>query len=286
MMRRIEVASPAKINWFLHVGARRADGFHELETVFQEIDLRDSITLTEAQSTSLECDYPGVPLDQTNLAWRAWMLLAERARIPAVRISIRKVIPPAGGLAGGSSNAAAVLRGLVTMFDVQISAGDVAAIALSLGSDVPFFLRGGTAYARGRGEELTAIEPPPPHQLLLILPDAAIATPRAFELLAEQRRGDAGAFLGFEPSSALVAGDLSQMAAGTRNDLESVAFSLAPVVGEAIAEAAGSGAMAVRMSGSGSSIWAAFRDDESRERAISMLRPHWRVERTAASQPG
>lgn len=278
-MRGVELESPAKINWFLHIGSKRDDGYHELETVFQQIDLHDIIEIREAPSMSIVCSHPGVPADRENLAWRAWELMAERYGLPSVRITIHKNIPAAAGLAGGSSNAAAVLRGLTRMFEPEVDDADLAEIALTLGSDVPFFLHEGAAYGRGRGERLDPVDPPRDVPLLLLFPPEPVSTARAFSLLADMREpGKAAAFIGRDAAIALLRGPVSEMVGRTRNDLEPAAAEIAPSVARARAAAERlAGVTAVRMSGSGSTVWVAFDDREARSRAAKVLKREWTI---------
>ncbi|HVR39477.1 MAG TPA: 4-(cytidine 5'-diphospho)-2-C-methyl-D-erythritol kinase, partial [Thermoanaerobaculia bacterium] len=158
----IQIRSYAKINWSLRIIGKRADGFHDLETVFQQISLHDVLTIEASDTFALTCSDPAIPVDDTNLVARAAKLIGA----PPVVIHIEKRIPAGGGLGGGSSNAAATLIALDEMFDLNAS---LPGLALQLGSDVPFFLIGGTAYATGRGEELTPLPNLPPTELLLLL---------------------------------------------------------------------------------------------------------------------
>lgn len=280
-MRRIETTSRAKINLFLHVGRRRDDGFHELETVFQEIDLADTVSVEQASRTSIECDDPAIPTDASNLAWQAWSALADRFAIPPVRITIAKRIPAGGGLAGGSSNAAAVLNALAEMYALPVSRADLAAVALDLGSDVPFFLEGGTAYATGRGEQLQPLAGAIDVPILLVLPGEPVSTPRAFAMLAEDREATGTApleFIGVDQTRRLT-GSVTKMVAATRNDLEASATKIAPSIARAVDDLRAAGAVAVRMSGSGSTVWAVFEDVRALARAEGGLERRWETRR-------
>ena len=137
----MEVRSHAKINWALRILGRRPDGYHDLETLFQTISLHDTLTIRESDELRLTCDDPSIPTDESNLILQAVRALG----VPPVEIELTKRIPAEGGLGGGSSNAAATLVALAKMFGVDERA--LHEIALSIGSDVPFFLVGGTAYA-------------------------------------------------------------------------------------------------------------------------------------------
>lgn len=240
---RTEVRSHAKINWALRVTAKRPDGFHDLETVFQTISLHDELTFTPAESLSLTCDDPTIPVDETNLVMRA----ARAAGADHVAIHLRKRIPAGGGLGGGSSNAAVTLR--------ELGEGDLAEIALSLGSDVPFFLLGGTAYARGRGELLTPMPPMTGIPLLLLLPEERVLTKDAFARITH-----------YSPPLGIDAyRDFSHFT----NDFERPVFSMLPRLATLKARLYDAGAQWAGMSGSGSTLVGAFVDEASRDRAAA-----------------
>ena len=236
--------SYAKINWALRITGRRADGFHDLETVFQTISLHDELTFMLADSLSLTCDDPGIPVDETNLVMRA----ARAMGSPPVAIRLRKRIPAGGGLGGGSSNAATTLRELG-------GAMDLAPVALSLGSDVPFFLLGGTAYARGRGEILTPMQTMSGIPLLLALPEERVLTKDAFARISH-----------YSPPLGI---DAYRDFANFTNDFEEPVFALLPRLRELKERMLLAGALWSGMSGSGSTIAGAFANAESRDQAIA-----------------
>jgi 4-diphosphocytidyl-2-C-methyl-D-erythritol kinase len=157
----VTVRVPGKVNLFLGVGDRRDDGYHELTTVFHAVSLCDEVTLRTADLLSLQLVGEGagqVPVDERNLAWQAAELMAEHVgREPDVEITIDKSIPVAGGMAGGSADAAAVLVGMNALWELGVPRRDLHAMAAELGSDVPFALHGGTALGTGRGEELATV---------------------------------------------------------------------------------------------------------------------------------
>src|SRR5712671_6738669 len=163
----LTVPAYAKINWSLRITGKRADGYHDIETLFQTISLHDTLTFTESDQLSLTCDDPSIPIDDTNLVVRA----AQAVGNVNVSIALHKEIPAGGGLGGGSSDAAA------TLIAMKRPSPD---IALTLGSDVPFFLAGGTAYATGRGEILTPMPRITGIPLLLLIPEARVSTAKAF----------------------------------------------------------------------------------------------------------
>lgn len=172
--------APAKINLTLEVLGRRNDGFHEVATLMQTISLADHISFSDSDDLELQVSGPesaGVPADTSNLALRAAVALREAAAtpLPGVCITIEKQIPAAAGLGGGSSDAAAVLRGLNHRWKLGLPPEVLSRIAATLGSDVPFFLYGGAALATGRGEQIRPLEDLPPRPLTLFLSEETIA---------------------------------------------------------------------------------------------------------------
>src|SRR5512145_2350061 len=157
--RRLVLSAAAKVNLTLEVLGKRPDGYHEIATVMQTVDLADRLTLEDAETLELDASAAGVPTDGTNLALRAAMALRETVGITrGVRISLDKRIPVAAGLGGGSADAAAVLLGLNRLWGLRWPRARLEAIAVTLGMDVPFFLRGGGALATGRGEQLEPVD--------------------------------------------------------------------------------------------------------------------------------
>lgn len=239
--------SYAKINWALRITGKRPDGFHDLETVFQTISLHDDLTFTPADRTSLTCDDPTIPVDDSNLVLRA----AHAVNASPVAIDLRKRIPAGGGLGGGSSNAATTLRALGASRD------DLAEIALRLGSDVPFFLFGGTAYATGRGEVLTPMQSMRGIPLLLVLPEERVLTKDAFARITHY--------------SAPLGIDAYRDFANFTNDFEEPVFAMLPRLRDYKQRLLDVGATWAGMSGSGSTLVGAFRDVVSRDRAASQF---------------
>lgn len=245
--------SYAKINWALRITGRRADGFHDLETVFQTISLHDELTFTPASGLSLTCDDPTIPVDETNLVMRA----ARAVGAENVAIHLRKRIPAGGGLGGGSSNAATTL--------LELGKNDLPELALALGSDVPFFLLGGTAYATGRGEILTPLPPMTGIPLLLLLPEERVLTRDAFARVTR-----------YSPPLGIDAyrGDFANFT----NDFEEPVFAMLPRLATLKARLYDAGARWAGMSGSGSTLVGAFADERSRDAAAATF-PDLRTER-------
>ena len=257
----MRVDSYAKINWSLRVTGKRADGYHDLETLFQSISLHDTLTFTESDRLVLTCDDPSIPTDETNLIIRAARLLAA----PPVAIELQKRIPAGGGLGGGSSNAAATLSALNDLFDLDYSSLDLFDMSYSLGSDVPFFFLGGTQYATGRGERLEPMPEVPGIPLLLLLPEERVMTADAFRML---RRFSSP--LGIDRYRLMVE-DLLSHGEELINDFEEPIFAALPRLGELRARLARAGAAWARMSGSGSTIVGAFRSTTARDAAMSQF---------------
>ena len=237
--------SYAKINWALRITGKRADGFHDLETVFQTISLHDELTFTPSDALSLTCDDPTIPTDDSNLVMRA----ARAVGATNVAIHLRKRIPAGGGLGGGSSNAATTL--------LELGSDRLPEIALSLGSDVPFFLLGGTAYATGRGEVLTPMVPMSGIPLLLALPEERVLTKDAFARITH-----------YSPPLGI---DAYRDFANFTNDFEAPVFALLPRLRELKQRMLLAGATWAGMSGSGSTIVGAFADVAARDRAIAAV---------------
>lgn len=256
----MHVRSYAKINWALRVTGKRADGFHDLETLFQTISLHDDLSFEPSDRLTLTCDDPAIPTGESNLVLRA----ARALNAPPVSIRLTKRIPAGGGLGGGSSNAAATLDALDEMFGLKTPRGKLFEIALALGSDVPFFLAGGTAYATGRGELLTPMPPLPAIPLLLVLPNERVATVEAFRAV----RGDSKP-IGVDRFRALCANDFLGGASDLTNDFEETVFARLPQLRGFKQRVLRAGAAWAGMSGSGSTIVGAFRGDRERDEAAA-----------------
>jgi 4-diphosphocytidyl-2-C-methyl-D-erythritol kinase len=186
MTVHIRATACAKVNWVLEVLRRRPDGYHEVRTVMQSIDLCDTLELHLADELCLEARGEGLPPADENLVMKAARLLQQHADgLPGVRIRLSKAIPVAAGLGGGSSDAAAGLRGLSELWALGLSREALADMAARLGSDVPFFIHGGAALAEGRGERITPLPDTRQRQLVIVLPPLTIAdkTRRMYSLL-------------------------------------------------------------------------------------------------------
>ncbi|OBK43220.1 4-(cytidine 5'-diphospho)-2-C-methyl-D-erythritol kinase [Mycobacterium kubicae] len=253
----VTVRVPGKVNLYLGVGDRREDGYHELTTVFQAVSLVDEVTVRNADVLSLEIVGEGadeLPTDERNLAWRAAELLADHVgRAPDVSILIDKTIPVAGGMAGGSADAAAVLVAMNSLWELSLPRRDLRLMAAQLGSDVPFALHGGTALGTGRGEELATVLSRNTFHWVLAFAEGGLSTPAVFSELDRLRdAGDPPRLA--EPGpvlAALAAGDPHQLAPLLGNELQAAAVSLDPSLRRALRAGVEAGALAGIVSGSG-----------------------------------
>ncbi len=258
----LEKQSPCKVNLLLNILGKRADGFHELETVFQPVRVFDRLSFTRAgQGIQLSCTVPSLPTDARNLVYRAGVMFLKAARIKeGVRIRLEKNIPLAAGLGGGSGNAATTLLGLNELFGGPLAPGELHRLAASLGSDVPFFLQDKPALATGRGERIEPLDSFPALSgaaLLLVHPGFGISTAWAYEHLA--RFPDA---LNGRPGRAqqlvsrLRSADLATAGAEFYNSLEAPALEKYPLLALFQEFLRANGAAATLMSGSGSTTFA------------------------------
>ncbi|MEE1938477.1 4-(cytidine 5'-diphospho)-2-C-methyl-D-erythritol kinase [Streptomyces sp. TRM 70361] len=263
----VTVRVPAKVNAQLTVGGLRPDGFHDLANVFLAVDLYDEITAApapEGEGPLLTCSGPDVdqvPLDHTNLAVRAAYALAlHHGRSPDVRLHIAKDIPVAGGMAGGSADAAGALLACDTLWGTRTPREELLAICAGLGSDVPFSMTGGAALGRGRGEVLTPLEVGGTFHWAFAVAEGGLSTPAVYRECDRLReRHGAGAGVADvpapEPSAALLdalrAGDADALAAALTNDLQPAALSLLPSLADTLKVGTAAGALAALVSGSG-----------------------------------
>lgn len=291
------ISAPAKINLFLDVTGRRPDGYHEISGVMQSVSLSDTVTLevTEptgkylcslnthsagAESITLTCTNPDLPADSRNLAWRAAekFFTATGRGCKNLLIHIEKNIPAAAGMAGGSTDASAVLTGLNDLFDRPLTTEALCAVGLTLGADVPFCIRGGTQITEGIGEVLTPITPMPACDLVVACGGEGVSTPAAYRALDTL-------YGGFDPAvytpraheltalkSALWQGDLTALCGSVFNLFESVVLPERPVARQIKETLLSAGALTAMMSGSGPSVFGVFRrGDGNAERAREAL---------------
>lgn len=265
--------APAKINLTLDALYKRPDGYHELEMVMTTIDLYDRIDLMDLQSKSIQLESTSglVPQDERNLAYRAAALLREKTGVKrGVRIYIDKHIPVAAGLAGGSSDAAATLRGLNRLWNLGLSHEELANIGAEIGSDVPFCVYSGTALAKGRGEVLTPLPSPPPCWVVLAKPSHGVSTADVFGRLKVQEIEE-------HPRTeqmieALRKKDYESILANLGNVLEPVTMQMHATVRKIKERMSVFGADGVLMSGSGPTVFGLVKKESRARRLVNSLK--------------
>lgn len=276
----VTVRVPAKVNVQLAVGGARPDGFHDLANVFLAVGLYDEVTATPADELRVTCAGPGadqVPLDRTNLAARAALALAERhglgAAEAAVHLHIAKDIPVAGGMAGGSADAAGALLACDALWGTRASREELLDICAELGSDVPFSLVGGAALGTGRGERLRTLDVGGTFHWVFAVADGGLSTPAVYREFDRLHEGTEvpEPVASEELLAALAKGDTDALAATLANDLQPAALSLFPSLATTLAAGREAGALAALVSGSGPTTAFLARDAESARTVAAAL---------------
>jgi 4-diphosphocytidyl-2-C-methyl-D-erythritol kinase len=274
---QLQLAAPAKINLGLEVLRRRADGFHDINTLFAAIDLSDCVKLHSRNDGRIICRVTGnerLESEGTNLCSRAAYVLrgyAGREDL-GLEIDLAKRIPIGAGLGGGSSDAAAAMLGALRLWGLSVPPATLGRMALDLGSDVPFFLHGGVAAATSRGETLTPIDIRLPYTVLLVNPGIHVSTPWAYRALGRTAE---------RPATDLVAAlrrgleDPLAMREGLHNDFEGVVFAEHPLLPTLKEKLYAAGALYAAMSGSGSTMLGLFGDRAAAEEAAVGFREYW-----------
>jgi len=287
-MNALRAVCPAKVNLALHVVGRRSDGYHEIVTIFQAIELHDVLEGELAEALTLEVSDPSIPGDESNLVLRAARLLhrhVPRAAARGARLRLDKAIPAGGGLGGGSSDAAGALVLLNELWALRLGSSDLERLAAELGADVPFFLFGGTALGTGRGATIEPLPPIPERAILLGCPPFGLSTPEVYRALGAPLTADGAdvtvprLFVKFAEGNdfALAMNDLEAAAFGMRSELATFRDALSRT-----------GAEAALVSGSGSTVFGLFRAGADVASIAEDLRgefPGWtlRESRTVAS---
>lgn len=271
-MDKICLKARAKINLNLDVINKREDGYHMVEMVMQQIDLYDNVTL-EKRDHGIEilttCEY--INDDQSNIAYKAAdLLMQHHDEITGVSIYIEKLIPVAAGLAGGSTDAAAVLVAMNKLFELDLSQTELMAYGLQLGADVPFCIMGGAAIARGIGEELTAIDGLRDQWILIAKPPISVSTKEIYSnYLVEYIRED-------RPFEALLEAikdqDITKLSNLMFNSLEAVTFSRYKIVEKIKRKVQETGAVATMMSGSGPTVFGLYKNYEKGYKALKNIK--------------
>ncbi len=275
----VAVRAHAKINLDLRVLGMRADGFHELRTVFQAVSLHDTVECIPREGPfAIECDTAGVPLDGSNLVWRAadalWRALRRAGPARDAIVRLRKRIPLQAGLGGGSADAAAALVGLARAWGVPMRPTRLTDVAATLGSDVPFFLSGGTALGLGRGDEVYPLADLPRHWIVLLIPGFGVSTSDAYGWYASERTLARAS----DREPQYVPGPWPSRAAQMINDLEAPIARRHPEIEQMKTALRRAGALAAAMSGSGSTVFGLFQKRRDALEAVERLSGSgWRV---------
>ncbi len=261
----LTLPAPAKLNLFLHITGRRADGYHELQSLFALLDQGDSLTFRGADDLQLTCSDPAIPCDDSNLILRAAACLrAHTGTRQGAHIHLDKRLPAGGGVGGGSSDAATTLLGLNTLWDLGLSEDTLATLGLALGADVPIFVRGHSAWAEGVGEKITPVDLPDAH-FLVIHPGIHVSTARIFgdrELTRDT------------PISKLPASLEAVLTRDFHNDCEAVAKRHFPEIGKTLdwlRQHAGNS----RMTGTGACCFARLTGPQQGQQLLQQLPQHW-----------
>jgi 4-diphosphocytidyl-2-C-methyl-D-erythritol kinase len=272
---KLTLSAPAKINWFLAVLGRREDGFHDIASPVQMVSLFDTLTFQPSDRIELETDTDlNIPAEE-NLVCRAAALLRENTPgRPGVRISLRKEIPAAAGLGGGSSDAACTLRGLNSLWGLNAGEDELMALAARLGSDVPFFLGGRFSLMEGRGEKLTPLKTETSPAILLVKPDIEVSTAWAYRSWQPEKLTknsfDIKLFC-----RALDRKDFLSLRGMVFNDLENAVTRKHRIIAEIKEMLLDKGAVLSSMSGSGPTVFGLFPSLDEAERATAGMGENW-----------
>lgn len=295
-MARVKVRVPAKVNLALKVGPLGADGYHPLGTVFHAVSLYDDLEVQPSDRITLECRGEGadeLPVDESNLAVRAAHLLRRTYGSDlGAAMSIMKTIPIAGGMAGGSADAAAALLACAMLWDLDTQPEDLHDLASQLGSDVPFSLVGGTARGTGRGTELVPMLSRGTYHWVLALASEGLGTPQVYRRFDQMHAAGE-----IEPSTevpqellnALAVGDVAGVGRALVNDLEAPAVSLRPELGDVLEEGRRAGVLGAMLSGSGPTCAFLVASEQAAMDLASRMARHpsvWAVRRAVGPVPG
>jgi 4-diphosphocytidyl-2-C-methyl-D-erythritol kinase len=262
--RLLACPAPAKLNLFLHVTGRRADGYHLLQTAFQLIDRCDTLDFEVRDDGQIirSNDIPGVPAD-TDLIVRAARLLQDKTQCQlGANLTLHKILPMGGGLGGGSSDAATTLMALNRLWHTGLSKTELMSLGLQLGADVPFFIFGENAFAEGVGEELQAIQTPE-RWFVVIEPGVQVPTPAIFSAKELTRDSKVVRIADFSSNAEMF----------WKNDLQTVACAMFPEVDEAVKWLSQFGS--AKMTGSGACVFCAFADESAADRVIAQMPERW-----------
>lgn len=272
-MKSVSVKARAKINLTLDVTGVRNDGYHLVEMIMQTVSLYDTVNIRKEAKKGiwLKCSVPWLPCDERNIAYKAAKKMIEEFNInEGVSISITKRIPVAAGLAGGSADCAAVIKGMNEIFKLNLSEKRLMEIGASLGSDVPFCIMEGTALAQGIGEKITPVSPCPKLDMVLVKLPVSVSTPAVYKALDREDityHPDTGAMI-----EAIEKKDVLSICENLSNVLEIVTVKMHPAIENVKAELLKNGACGVLMSGSGPSVYGIFENKQKACEAADKIR--------------
>jgi 4-diphosphocytidyl-2-C-methyl-D-erythritol kinase len=279
-MRSITVRPSAKINLMLRVGPPRPDGFHDVRTLMQNIGISDTLVVSERRGAfALQTRAPGVPADETNLVWKAaralWLAAGKTGEPRDAHVRLDKTIPHEAGLGGGSADAAGAIAALNDLWGVRLPQKTLLRAAASVGSDVPFFLVGGTAIGAGRGDELYPVDDADRLGVVIVKPSFGVGTAEAYRWLDEDRAAGLPEVAGDRVREVHLGWPTDPLT--VRNDLEAPVARRRPEIIEIIEACYSSGAQVAAMTGSGSAVFALFNEQTAPKAARILQRPGWLV---------
>jgi 4-diphosphocytidyl-2-C-methyl-D-erythritol kinase len=275
-MESLEIKANAKINLALAVKHKRDDGYHEIELIYQEIDYHDTLYILKNDKIKFSTDSPVLQKESSNLCIIAAKLLAHEFNIPGLDIRLEKKLPIGAGLGGGSSDAAAVLRGGLELYGIEYSKDILLNMAENIGADVPFFLMGSTAYGSGKGEILKSIKMTFDYHIVLVLPEINISTKWAYKNLnlTLTRKNEDYKFRGFGFQNL----DLKDFRSEFYNDFEDLVFRHYPQLSSVKSELYDQGAVYASLSGSGAALYGLYSSQSTAEATVESLGSRYRCQ--------
>ena len=275
-MSILEINSNAKVNIGLKVLGLRGDGYHDIITIFQEINLFDSISIsTNEKGCNFKCDVNWLKNDKDNLCVIAFEIMKKKFDIRGINIDLKKNIPKGSGLGGGSSNAANVLKGIRDLHSLNISDNELEEIAVEVGADVPFFIRGSIQLGEGIGNRLTTLKTKIKGKYLIIIPDTEIDTSWAYSKFKKELDSSSSSinFAGLSNEKTISLDKLKFF----ENDFESIVVPTYPEIGKIKEALLAQGAEFASLSGSGSTVYGIFNDDVYLNNAFSYFSPKYKT---------
>jgi len=273
-MNSINLKAHAKVNIGLQVRDQRNDGFHNIHTVFQELELHDQILIEKKpRAWSIQINDSKIPIDESNTCVQAYIAVKKQfSEIGGIAITLRKNIPSGAGLGGGSSDAASALKGMIELYDLPLDNSGLSEIAAKIGADVPFFISGGTQIGNGIGDVLSKVSNPVNGFYLLIVPDIFISTAWAYKAFKKHLKDDTD-----RPNFAHFLESNNVSNAIFDNDFERIVIPTYPKIGEIKKGLLGAGASYASLSGSGSTVFGVFDEEAKAKQAESHFQKQYQT---------